>query len=103
MKLFYYIFQRKTVKNKKRVDKNQADIVNALRAVGASVAVLSAVGRGVPDLLVGFRGVNYLLEVKNLDGRGDALTPAEVEFFETWRGHVCKVTDALQALSLLSK
>ena len=39
-----------------RVDRNQAEIVVALRAGGASVQPLHAVGKGVPDLLVGWRG-----------------------------------------------
>jgi len=65
----------------RRVDVNQAAIVRALRESGASVAVLSSVGRGLPDLLVGFQGVNFLLEVKNLEGRGARLTPAERDFF----------------------
>jgi hypothetical protein len=49
----------------KRVDENQALIVQALRRVGAEVQSLASVGKGCPDLLCAFRGVNYLLEVKN--------------------------------------
>ena len=48
-----------------RVDGNQTDIVSALEAVGASVQSLAAVGAGCPDLLVGFRGVNFVIEVKD--------------------------------------
>ena len=46
-----------------RPDLNKATIVSALRAIGASVTNLAG-GQGVPDLLVGFEGVNTLLEVK---------------------------------------
>ena len=40
-----------------RIDRNQPEIVKALRQVGAHVTSLAAVGDGVPDLLVGFQGM----------------------------------------------
>jgi hypothetical protein len=49
----------------KRIDANQPTIVAGLRESGAFVQSLAAVGQGVPDLLVGFRGAWYLLEIKN--------------------------------------
>lgn len=70
-----------------RVDENQSDIVAALRAIGATVRVISQ-GDGIPDLLVGFRCQTFLLEVK--DGKkppsARKLTPAEQKFFDEWRG-----------------
>ena len=48
-----------------KVDANQPEIVAALRLAGATVAITSAVGKGFPDLVVGYEGVNYLLEVKD--------------------------------------
>lgn len=48
-----------------KVDANQPQIVEALRAVGAKVQPLHDVGGGVPDLLVLYRGVFSLLEVKD--------------------------------------
>ena len=66
-----------------RVDSNHREIADALRAVGASVVSLAAIGRGVPDLLVGFRGVNYLLEIKTTKGK---LTPDQTEFTALYRG-----------------
>jgi hypothetical protein len=77
-------------------DLNQAAIVAALRAIGCSVQILNQ--GGVPDLLVGFRGVNYLLEVKSARGR---LTSSQQPFLSLWRGHVAVVrslTDALMAI-----
>lgn len=47
-----------------RIDRNQNDIVDALRRVGAAVTVLSSVGNGCPDILVGFRGQWYMMEIK---------------------------------------
>lgn len=62
-----------------RIDDNQPAIVAALRALGCFVQSLAALGGGVPDLLVLFRGAIYLMEVK--DGskelRKQRLTPEE--------------------------
>jgi len=66
-----------------KVDKNQREIVMALRKVGASVIHLHTVGNGCPDLLVGFRGENFLIEVKLGKGK---LTPAQKTLHTTWQG-----------------
>ena len=65
-------------------DGNQAEIVEAYRGVGASVLSLAGLGDDAPDLLVGFR-LNYLVEVKNPDGR-DRLSDGQKVFHATWRG-----------------
>lgn len=50
----------------KQRDKAEPGIVAALHAIGATVHRLESDSRsGVPDLLVGFAGVDGLLEVKN--------------------------------------
>lgn len=86
-------------------DANQPDIVKALHKVGASVQVLSEVGKGCPDLMVGFRGQTFALEVK--DGAkcpsDRKLTPHQVAWHREWKGHVVVVTsvaDALRAIGL---
>ena len=71
-----------------RVDANQAEIVETLRAYGASVFSLAAVGCGCPDLVVGIGGHTHLVEVKNRsrwpsDGK---LRQGQVEWHATWRG-----------------
>lgn len=88
----------------KRVDENQRQIVGVLRSIGASVQVLSDVGKGFPDLVVGFRGVNYLVEVKNgkRPKSGQKLTPKEQVFFDNWNGQVCIVTCSDEAINLLN-
>jgi Holliday junction resolvase len=78
-----------------KVDKNQREIVEALRAAGCSVLILSRVGQGCPDLAVGKWGRTYLLEVKTARG---TLTEPEQEFMETWRGHVQVVRTVDEAL-----
>lgn len=78
-----------------RSDPNQVDIVKALRAVGATVDVI-----GEPvDLLVGYRGVNHLLEVKR-DEKAK-LQPSQVAFFSEWRGTVHRVNSVPEALAVL--
>ena len=64
-----------------RRDVNEAEIVDALVKVGASVVRLSS--KGVPDLLVGYAGITYLLEVKQ---PGEQLTGDQVLWHARWRG-----------------
>ena len=78
-----------------KVDKNQSDIVKALRDCGASVALLHAVGKGMPDLLVGYRQENYLLEVKDVKGR---VNPLQSKWHLEWRGHAFVVRTPVEAL-----
>jgi hypothetical protein len=82
----------------RRSDHNQAGIVAALRAVGASVQDLHELGKGCPDLLVGYRGVNYLLEVKGERGK---LTPAESAWLASWAGQAVVVETIPQALAAI--
>lgn len=84
----------------KKADSNQREIVAALRELGCSVVVLAGMGLGVPDLLIGWRGANYLVEVKNLAGRGDRFTAAEHLFMDTWRGNSYVVHSIDEALEL---
>ena len=85
----------------KRTDHNQALIVEALRTAGCSVQILAGIGFGCPDLLCGFHEKNILFEIKNLQGRGDRLTPAETDWIKNWKGQIAIVYDAQQALSVL--
>ena len=84
-----------------KVDNSQAGIVGALNSAGMKVQSLAAVGQGVPDLLVGFRGGNYLLECKTRTqdgGRGLGLTEAEKNWHETWPGWVYVASEPEEAV-----
>lgn len=70
------------------VDTVQPAIVKALRDIGASVQVLSAVGKGCPDLLVGWRNRNFLMECKT---GNDKLNQMQVDWHSTWAGQVAVV------------
>lgn len=84
-----------------RVDANQAEIVEVLRAVGASVWITSSIGDGGPDIVVGYRGRNFLYEIK--DGEKYAsktrLTADEREFHESWHGIVFIVRSVDEAIA----
>lgn len=89
-----------------KIDANQVEIVAALRAAGATVHSLAAVGNGMPDLLVGFNGATLLLEVK--DGSKSPskrqLTEAQLVWHGSWAGGptfiVTDVEGALRALKV---
>lgn len=87
-----------------KTDDNQAEIVAALRKIGASVQPLHAVGQGCPDLLVGWRGITSLLEVK--DGKkppsARKLTEDQVKWHAEWRGQVTVVETVEQAIEAIT-
>jgi len=86
-----------------RVDANQKAIVSALRKAGASVQSLATVGDGCPDLVVGFRGDNYLLEIKdgNKSPSKRQLREKQRDWHERWRGRVCVVENCADALAAI--
>ena len=60
----------------RKTDSNQAEIVKAFRKLGCSVHSLHKVGQGLPDLLVGNRGRNHIIEVKAENG---TYTPDQID------------------------
>jgi Holliday junction resolvase len=86
-----------------KVDANHCQVVSALRAAGASVQSLAAVGKGVPDLLVSFNGVNLLMEVKNGNKSKSAqkLTEDQIKWHGAWQGPVCIVDGPEAALRMI--
>jgi len=86
-----------------KIDRNQPEIVAALRKAGATVEILSAVGKGCPDLLVGFRGVNTLIEVKDwqASAKDRTLNDNQVEWHGGWKGQVAKVETVDAALAVI--
>lgn len=80
-------------------DANQGQIVKDLRAYGAKVSLLTGVGRDVPDLLVGYRGMNFLLEVK---ADGGKLSKGQVEWHKTWLGQCAVVRTSEEAIAVIT-
>ena len=88
-------------------DGNEKPIVDALIRIGCSVFRLDK----PCDLLVGYRGVNFLLEIKlPLGPRGGKahsdLNDSQKEFDATWRGQfevVRSPEDAIEIVTLLGQ
>lgn len=83
-----------------RIDANQKEIVVALQKVGATVASLANMGNGVPDLVCVFRGIIYLLEVKNPKTKGK-LSPSQKKWHAEWQGQVAVVYSIQEALAVV--
>jgi len=94
------------MRRRSKVDANQPEVVAALRKAGCTVQSLAAVGKGVPDIMVGRAGVTYLLEIKDGAKPPSArkLTPLEASWAAAWTGGplatVKSVEEALLAVGL---
>lgn len=81
-----------------KVDRNQVEVVKALRQCGFAVAHTHMVGRGFTDIVAARRGHNYLIEIK--DGAGQKLTPAQQKFHDEWPGIIRVVSSIDDVLEL---
>lgn len=83
-----------------RIDRNQLEIVEAVRKAGCSVQHLHTIGQGCPDLLIGIGAVNLLWEVKDglLPPSRRLLTSFELDWHRNWRGQVDIVESVEDAL-----
>ena len=87
-----------------RIDGNQNQVVKELRQMGCSVAISSAIGKGFPDIVVGYNGRNYLLELKDPAQPPSArkLTPDEKVWHDKWRGSVHIILTAQEAMDMMT-
>ena len=75
-----------------RADANTKEIVAGLRAAGRSVLMISSPVPGVPDLLVGYRGIMWLADIKKVDAKGRVSAGAassrvrQAAWAAMWRG-----------------
>jgi hypothetical protein len=89
----------------RKIDANQNEVVAALRRIpGCSVAITSMVGQGFPDLVVGYKGRNYLIELKDGSKPPSArkLTPDEERFHQKWTGDVWVCKDINEVLQIFT-
>lgn len=86
-----------------KVDANQSLIVETLRKAGATVKSLASLGNGAPDLLVGFRRQNWIMEVKDPSQPPSKrrLTDDEKAFHLSWQGQICVIETPEEALILI--
>lgn len=87
-----------------KVDSNQPAIVKAVRQIGCTVQTLHTIGMGCPDILVGVNGLNLLWEIKDgsLSPSRRQLTADELEWHESWRGHVQIIESVDHALRTIN-
>ena len=85
------------------MDANQVSITKGLRKFGASVKPVHTV-KGFVDLVVGFKGKNYLLELKDPDQvpSKQKLTVGETKFQQDWVGQVATVKTLEEAIEVIS-
>ena len=82
-----------------RKDDNHKEIVEALTKAGAYVLDMSHVGRGFPDLIVGFQSKTFLMEIKNPKtsyGR-KGLNTNQLKWKESWTGGSYFVVDSIES------
>lgn len=82
-----------------KVDANHKEIVDAMKAVGASIIDTSRLGKGMPDVIVGFRGQTILMEIKNPKtqyGR-KGLNANQRKWAEEWSGGPLSIVDSVDA------
>jgi Holliday junction resolvase len=88
----------------RRTDANQREIVKTFRDLGASVQILSDVGKGCPDIVVGIFGKNFLIEIK--DGKkcpsAQKLTEMEYVFFQYWKGQVSIIKSSQEVVEFIN-
>ena len=93
------------MRRKAKKDGNHDAIVRALEFMGCSVAQMHASGvTGFPDILVGCKSANYLVEIKDRStayGK-KGLNPNQDDFAQKWRGGNIYVVDSVeQAIGLV--
>lgn len=88
-----------------RVDGNQKQIVDGLRRFGASVLITSQL-KNCFDILVGYKGINYIMEIKDGDKPKSQrkLTKGEQEFKDRWKGGEYFIVESLdKAIEIINK
>ena len=80
-------------------DNAEKGIILGLRGIGATVETWDRV-----DLVVGFRGRTFLLEVKNPDKAArKRATPRQLIFRHDWKGHYAIVSTPQEAIEHVQK
>lgn len=88
-----------TMKYGAKKDANHHEVVEAMQKAGAYVIDMSHVGKGFPDLIVGFESKTILMEIKNPKtayGR-KGLNKNQLKWKEQWTGGTYCVVDGPEA------
>jgi len=86
-----------------RKDGNHKEIIAAFRSFGATVFDTASLGSGFPDIVVGMRNNNVLVEIKDgsLPPSKRKLTPDELKFHADWRGKVVVINNIDEVVELI--
>jgi hypothetical protein len=90
----------------RKTDKNHKEILDQCRQIPQLSAFSThTMGKGFPDIVIGYKGLNYLFEIKDGEKPQSArrLTQAESEFFCHWKGQVNvihTIQDILEVLQI---
>jgi hypothetical protein len=86
----------------KKKDLNHAGIVKELKQIpGISVLDISSLGKGCGDILVGYRNLNFLFEIKQ-PSQKNKFTKAEKYFHLIWNGQIATVTSSQEIINILN-
>jgi len=72
----------------KRVDNNHTEIINQAKSLGISVQSLHELGKGCPDVLFGYGGINIFAEIKNGNNN---LNQQQIDYHQNWKGQICTI------------
>jgi hypothetical protein len=89
----------------KKVDTNQSKLVAQMRKIpGLRVAHTHIVGNGFVDVVCGYKGQNFLFEIKDPSKPPSArkLTPDEEKFHSTWTGSIHVIEKIEDVLSIIN-
>jgi len=90
----------------RRTDANHKSLINSIRQI-PSISVFSThtLGKGFPDIVVGYKGINYLFEIKDSAKTPSQkkLTPDEVKFHCSWFGQVNIIETIEDVLRYINK
>lgn len=81
-----------------KVDKNQPEILRCLKKAGISYKPVHQI-KGFCDIIVGFKGENYLFEIKL--NKKAKLTIDEQKFHDNWKGSIYIVTSFNEILDVI--
>ena len=90
-----------------RVDQNQKDVIAEIRSAlkGCTVTDLSAVGKGMPDIIIGWKNRNWLIEIKNPKQKPSdrKLSDAQVRWHGKWAGQAHVAHSASEAIAVIAE
>ncbi len=88
-----------------KTDANAKEIDSALTGIGCSLAKTDGSGKGFPDRVVGFEGVNILLEYKdgNKPPSKRKLNDYQERWHGNWKGQVAVVMNPNEAVQIVKQ